>query len=123
MFTKDAILIITGVLGTNFTLFIFWQTSQEVEEEIEQKVTAHQKTRNKQSEVKKCVLMFGLEYLFLMSLCFYNCCLGSYFMQWYNKHYNGSFGVTSFKIPGKKCISIICYRYYWYWDAGYTSIG
>ncbi len=55
VFTKDAILIITGVLGTTISPYLFfWQTSQEVEEEIEHgKVTAHQRRGTNMSEVKK----------------------------------------------------------------------
>lgn len=56
-FTKTQILIITGVLGTTISPYLFfWQTSQEVEEQIaEGKTTVHMrmKTGDNKSEIKK----------------------------------------------------------------------
>jgi len=56
-FTKAQILIITGILGTTISPYLFfWQTSQEVEEQIaEGKTTVHMrmKTSDNKTEIKK----------------------------------------------------------------------
>ena len=52
-FTKDALLIITAVLGTTISPYLFfWQTSQEVEEEIlEGKVKVHDRQGTTKEEI------------------------------------------------------------------------
>lgn len=54
-FTKDQILLICAVLGTTISPYLFfWQTSQEVEEQILQgKLTVHDRRHTEPSEVKR----------------------------------------------------------------------
>jgi Mn2+/Fe2+ NRAMP family transporter len=53
-FSKDQILLITAILGTTLSPYLFfWQTSQEVEEEISNgKTTVHQRRGTNDSEIK-----------------------------------------------------------------------
>jgi NRAMP (natural resistance-associated macrophage protein)-like metal ion transporter len=54
-FSKSQILLITGILGTTISPYLFfWQTSQEVEEEIaEGKMTVHSRRGTNETEIKK----------------------------------------------------------------------
>lgn len=54
-FSKDQILLITAILGTTISPYLFfWQTSQEVEEEIaEGKTTTHSRRGTNPVEIKK----------------------------------------------------------------------
>lgn len=54
-FSKSQILLITGILGTTISPYLFfWQTSQEVEEEIaEGKMTVHSRRGTNPVEIKK----------------------------------------------------------------------
>lgn len=54
-FSKDQILLITAILGTTISPYLFfWQTSQEVEEEIsEGKITVHSRRGTNEAEIKK----------------------------------------------------------------------
>jgi len=54
-FSKDQILLITAILGTTISPYLFfWQTSQEVEEEIsEGKITVHSRRGTNELEIKK----------------------------------------------------------------------
>ncbi len=54
-FSKNQILLITGILGTTISPYLFfWQTSQEVEEEIsEGKTTAHMRRGTNKTEIKE----------------------------------------------------------------------
>lgn len=54
-FSKDYLLIITAILGTTISPYLFfWETSQEVEEEVaEGKTTVHQRRGTNPEEVKK----------------------------------------------------------------------
>lgn len=53
-FSKTQILLITGILGTTISPYLFfWQTSQEVEEQIaEGKTTAHSRRGTNKAEIK-----------------------------------------------------------------------
>lgn len=54
-FSKDQILLITAIIGTTISPYLFfWQTSQEVEEEIEEgKMTVHSRRGTNGAEIKK----------------------------------------------------------------------
>lgn len=54
-FSKEQILLITGILGTTISPYLFfWQTSQEIEEEIKDgKTTIHQRRGTNHSEIKE----------------------------------------------------------------------
>ncbi|MGH7157608.1 MAG: Nramp family divalent metal transporter [Candidatus Saccharimonadales bacterium] len=54
-FTKEQILLIAAVLGTTISPYLFfWQTSQEVEGQIQQgKLTVHQRRFTEKSEIKR----------------------------------------------------------------------
>jgi len=54
-FSKDQMLLITGILGTTISPYLFfWQTSQEVEQEVsEGKTTAHQRRGTNEVEIKR----------------------------------------------------------------------
>lgn len=54
-FSKDQILLITAILGTTISPYLFfWQTSQEVEEEIsEGKTTVHSRRGTNPTEIKR----------------------------------------------------------------------
>lgn len=78
IFTKDAMLIITGVLGTTISPYLFfWQTSQEVEEEIEHgKVTVKQRKGTNLAELKKMrfdvwtgMFISNLVMFFIIAVC------------------------------------------------------
>jgi len=54
-FSKTQILLITGILGTTISPYLFfWQTSQEIEEEIEKgKTTVHSRRGTNKKEIKE----------------------------------------------------------------------
>ena len=77
-FSKNQILLITGVLGTTISPYLFfWQTSQEVEEEISQgKVTAHMRRGTNKKEIKKMridvwsgMFLSNLVMFFIIAVC------------------------------------------------------
>jgi NRAMP (natural resistance-associated macrophage protein)-like metal ion transporter len=77
-FSKDQILLITGILGTTISPYLFfWQTSQEVEEEIaEGKMTVHARRGTNKAEIKKMradiwtgMFLSNLVMFFIISVC------------------------------------------------------
>lgn len=77
-FSKTQILLITGILGTTISPYLFfWQTSQEVEEEIaEGKVTVHLRRGTNRKEVKKMrfdvwsgMFLSNLVMFFIIAVC------------------------------------------------------
>ncbi len=77
-FSKTQILLITGILGTTISPYLFfWQTSQEVEEQIaEGKTTAHSRRGTNKAEIKEMRLdvwtgMFlsNLVMFFIIAVC------------------------------------------------------
>lgn len=77
-FSKEQILIVTGILGTTISPYLFfWQTSQEVEEEIAGgKTTAHMRRGANKNDIKKMRLdvwsgMFlsNLVMFFIIAVC------------------------------------------------------
>ncbi len=77
-FTKDAILLVTGILGTTISPYLFfWQTSQEVEDEIAKgKTTAHSRRGASDTEIKKMrfdvwsgMFLSNLVMFFIIAVC------------------------------------------------------
>jgi NRAMP (natural resistance-associated macrophage protein)-like metal ion transporter len=77
-FSKTQILLITGVLGTTISPYLFfWQTSQEVEEQIaEGKTTAHLRRGTNAKEIKKMridtwtgIFLSNLVMFFIIAVC------------------------------------------------------
>lgn len=79
-FSKTQILLITGILGTTISPYLFfWQTSQEVEEQIaEGKTTVHlrQKRADNKTEIKKMridvwtgMFLSNLVMFFIIAVC------------------------------------------------------
>jgi len=77
-FTKTQILLITGILGTTISPYLFfWQTSQEVEEQIaEGKTTAHSRRGTNASEIKNMridvwtgMFLSNLVMFFIIAVC------------------------------------------------------
>lgn len=77
-FTKTQILLITGVLGTTISPYLFfWQTSQEVEEQIaEGKVTVKSRRGTNDQEIKKMridvwigMFLSNLVMFFIIAVC------------------------------------------------------
>ena len=77
-FSKTQILLITGILGTTISPYLFfWETSQEVEEQIsEGKVTAHERRGTNKAEIKKMridvwtgMFLSNLVMFFIIAVC------------------------------------------------------
>lgn len=77
-FSKSQILLITAILGTTISPYLFfWQTSQEVEQQIEEgKTTVHSRLGTTKSEIKKMridvwsgMLLSNLVMFFIISVC------------------------------------------------------
>jgi NRAMP (natural resistance-associated macrophage protein)-like metal ion transporter len=77
-FSKNQILLITGILGTTISPYLFfWETSQEVEEQIaEGKTTAHQRRGTTKGEIKKMrvdvwtgMFLSNLVMFFIIAVC------------------------------------------------------
>ncbi len=77
-FSKTQILLITGILGTTISPYLFfWQTSQEVEEEIsEGKVTVHARRGTNDKEIRKMrvdvwtgMFLSNLVMFFIIAVC------------------------------------------------------
>lgn len=77
-FSKTQILLITGILGTTISPYLFfWETSQEVEEQIaEGKVTAHERRGTTHKEIKKMrvdvwtgMFLSNLVMFFIIAVC------------------------------------------------------
>ena len=77
-FSKTQILLITGILGTTISPYLFfWQTSQEVEEEIrEGKTTAHLRRGTNSLEIKEMrkdvwtgMFLSNLVMFFIIAVC------------------------------------------------------
>lgn len=77
-FTKEAILLITGILGTTISPYLFfWQTSQEVEDEISKgKTTAQSRVGATDAEVTKMrfdvwsgMFISNLVMFFIIAVC------------------------------------------------------
>ena len=77
-FSKSQILLITGILGTTISPYLFfWQTSQEVEEEIaEGKTTVHSRRGTNETEIKKMrkdiwtgMFLSNLVMFFIIAVC------------------------------------------------------
>jgi NRAMP (natural resistance-associated macrophage protein)-like metal ion transporter len=77
-FTKNQILLITGILGTTISPYLFfWQTSQEVEEQIaEGKTTAHSRRGTNSKEIKQMridtwtgIFLSNLVMFFIIAVC------------------------------------------------------
>lgn len=77
-FSKEQLLLITAILGTTISPYLFfWQTSQEVEEEISQgKVTAHMRRGTNSKDIKKMrfdvwsgMLLSNVVMFFIIAVC------------------------------------------------------
>jgi NRAMP (natural resistance-associated macrophage protein)-like metal ion transporter len=77
-FSKDQVLLITAILGTTISPYLFfWQTSQEVEEEIaEGKTTAHSRRGANKNDVRKMrfdvwtgMFLSNLVMFFIIAVC------------------------------------------------------
>lgn len=77
-FSKTQILLITAILGTTISPYLFfWETSQEVEEQIaEGKVTAHSRRGTTKDEIKKMrvdvwtgMFLSNLVMFFIIAVC------------------------------------------------------
>jgi len=77
-FSKTQILLITGILGTTISPYLFfWQTSQEVEEQIaEGKTTVHSRRGTNDMEIKKMrvdvwtgMFLSNLVMFFIIAVC------------------------------------------------------
>jgi NRAMP (natural resistance-associated macrophage protein)-like metal ion transporter len=77
-FSKTQILLITGILGTTISPYLFfWETSQEVEEQIaDGKTTAHSRRGTNISEIKKMrvdiwggMFLSNLVMFFIIAVC------------------------------------------------------
>jgi NRAMP (natural resistance-associated macrophage protein)-like metal ion transporter len=77
-FSKDQILLITGILGTTISPYLFfWQTSQEVEEEIKEgKTTVHSRRGTNPAELKQMrkdvwtgMFLSNLVMFFIIAVC------------------------------------------------------
>ena len=77
-FTKTQILLITGILGTTISPYLFfWQTSQEVEEEIKEgKTTVHLRRGTNPAEIKEMrkdvwtgMFLSNLVMFFIIAVC------------------------------------------------------
>lgn len=77
-FSKESILLITGVLGTTISPYLFfWQTSQEVEEDIANgKTTAHSRRGTNDAEIKNMridiwsgMFLSNLVMFFIIAVC------------------------------------------------------
>ncbi len=77
-FTKTQILLITGILGTTISPYLFfWQTSQEVEQQIaEGKTTAHSRRGTNDAEIKSMrvdvwtgMFLSNLVMFFIIAVC------------------------------------------------------
>jgi NRAMP (natural resistance-associated macrophage protein)-like metal ion transporter len=77
-FTKTQILLITGILGTTISPYLFfWQTSQEVEDQIAQgKTTAHSRRGTNDGEIKSMrvdvwtgMFLSNLVMFFIIAVC------------------------------------------------------
>lgn len=77
-FSKEQILIVTGILGTTISPYLFfWQTSQEVEEEISAgKVTAHMRRGANKKDIRKMrfdvwsgMFLSNLVMFFIIAVC------------------------------------------------------
>ncbi len=77
-FSKTQILLITGILGTTISPYLFfWQTSQEIEEEIaDGKTTAHARRGTNKTEIKKMridvwtgMFLSNLVMFFIIAVC------------------------------------------------------
>ncbi|MCE9517608.1 Nramp family divalent metal transporter, partial [Candidatus Nomurabacteria bacterium] len=77
-FSKNQILLITGILGTTISPYLFfWQTSQEVEEQIsEGKTTAHSRRGTNDKEIKQMridtwsgIFLSNLVMFFIIAVC------------------------------------------------------
>jgi NRAMP (natural resistance-associated macrophage protein)-like metal ion transporter len=77
-FSKNEILLVTGILGTTISPYLFfWQTSQEVEEEIAHgKTTAHARRGTNDSEIKEMridvwtgMFLSNLVMFFIIAVC------------------------------------------------------
>jgi NRAMP (natural resistance-associated macrophage protein)-like metal ion transporter len=77
-FSKTQILLITAILGTTISPYLFfWETSQEVEEQIaEGKVTAHSRRGTTHEEIKKMridvwvgMLLSNIVMFFIIAVC------------------------------------------------------
>ncbi len=77
-FSKTQILLITGILGTTISPYLFfWQTSQEVEEEIKEgKKTVHQRRGTNPMEIKQMrkdvwtgMFLSNLVMFFIIAVC------------------------------------------------------
>ncbi len=79
VFSKDQIFLITGILGTTISPYLFfWQTSQEVEEEIlsgkttlklRQEETTLQEVRNMRTDVWSGMFLSNLVMFFIIAAC------------------------------------------------------
>jgi len=79
MFSKDQIFLITGILGTTISPYLFfWQTSQEVEEQIlggkttlklRQEETTPQEVRNMRTDVWSGMFLSNLVMFFIIAAC------------------------------------------------------
>jgi NRAMP (natural resistance-associated macrophage protein)-like metal ion transporter len=78
VFSKNEILLITAILGTTISPYLFfWQTSQEVEEEIaEGKATAHARRGTNAREIRKMrldtwtgIFLSNLVMFFIIAVC------------------------------------------------------
>ena len=77
-FSKDAILLITGVLGTTISPYLFfWQTSQEVEEEImkgntsikSRKGASHEEIKEMRVDVWSGMFLSNIVMFFIIAAC------------------------------------------------------
>ncbi len=77
-FTKNEILLVTGILGTTISPYLFfWQTSQEVEEQIaEGKTTAHMRRGTNRKEIREMridtwtgIFLSNLVMFFIIAVC------------------------------------------------------
>ena len=78
-FTKDQIILITGILGTTISPYLFfWQTSQEVEEQIlggkttlklRQAETTPQEVRNMRTDVWSGMFLSNMVMFFIIAAC------------------------------------------------------
>ena len=77
-FSKTQILLITGILGTTISPYLFfWQTSQEVEEEIAQgRTTVHSRRGTNPAEIKSMrvdvwtgMFLSNLVMFFIIAVC------------------------------------------------------
>ena len=77
-FSKNQILLITGILGTTISPYLFfWQTSQEVEEEIKEgKTTAHSRRGTNPLEIREMrkdvwtgMFLSNLVMFFIIAVC------------------------------------------------------